>query len=88
VVGAEADAIRSYMNMAELRYLQDSIGDSLAFWRECKDQFLLLFMDGSRFMADNAPPTLLGRALHLVKRLLRFMLCFDVELINKVSPLS
>lgn len=71
------------MNMAELSYLQDSIGESLAFWRECKDQFLLLFMDGSRFMVENPTPSLLGRALHLVKRLLRFMLCFDSELINK-----
>jgi len=72
------------MNMAELRYLQDAIGDSLAFWRECKDQFFLLFMDGPRFSVENASPCLLGRALHLVKRLMRFMLCFDGEL-NKAG---
>ncbi len=27
------------MNMAELRYLQDYIGESLAFWTECRDQY-------------------------------------------------
>src|ERR1700733_5060461 len=73
-----------YMNMAELRYMQDSIAESLTFWRECRDQFFILFMDGPYFVVPEAPPSFLIRALHLLKRLLRFMLCFDSDLVNKV----
>lgn len=28
------------MNMAELRYLQDAVSDSLTFWREFRDQYV------------------------------------------------
>src|ERR1700733_13623394 len=77
-----------YMNMAELRYMQDSIAESLTFWRECRDQFFILFMDGPYFVVPEAPPSFLIRALHLLQRLLRFMLCFDSELVNKVRNLT
>jgi len=69
--------------MAELRYLQDSIADSIVFWRECRDQLLMLFMDGPNFMLQEAPSGFVYQVFVLLKRVVRFMLCFESELINK-----
>jgi len=38
----------SYMNMAELRFLQERFVGSLAWFREVKDTFFALFMNGSQ----------------------------------------
>ncbi|KAL6077951.1 Tetratricopeptide repeat domain containing protein [Balamuthia mandrillaris] len=75
--------LTGYMNMAELRYLQDRITEGLAFWRECRDHLLLLFMDGPHVLLQGAPPKFLRKLQHLLKRVLRFMFCFESELINK-----
>eukprot|EP01087_Luapelamoeba_hula_P007472 TRINITY_DN1836_c0_g1_i1.p1 TRINITY_DN1836_c0_g1~~TRINITY_DN1836_c0_g1_i1.p1 ORF type:complete len:2622 (-),score=441.85 TRINITY_DN1836_c0_g1_i1:2-7072(-) len=75
--------LTGYMNMAELRYLQDQLTDALAFWRECRDQVLILFMDGPHLLLKQYTPSFLAKLQHLMKRLVRFMLCYDSELINK-----
>jgi hypothetical protein len=38
----------SYLNMAEIRFLQGRIDASTAYWSECKDTLFALFMNGSQ----------------------------------------
>eukprot|EP01114_Cavostelium_apophysatum_P005299 TRINITY_DN1611_c0_g1_i1.p1 TRINITY_DN1611_c0_g1~~TRINITY_DN1611_c0_g1_i1.p1 ORF type:complete len:1238 (+),score=381.57 TRINITY_DN1611_c0_g1_i1:3322-7035(+) len=74
---------KSYMNMAELRYLQGDTDAAFAFWTECKDQLFQLFMDGSSLLGKGAPTHFLTKIEHLLKRLTRFLFCFDSDTIAK-----
>src|SRR5688500_15148101 len=47
-------------------------------------RLLTLFMDESTLLGKGSPAHSLMKLFRLFKRLLRFMFCFDAELINKV----
>lgn len=77
--------MHSLMNLAEVRYLQGNIDSALAYWTECKDQILTLYMDGPILMMGNtAPACFIESLLGILQRVVRFMFCFDGAFVNKV----
>ena len=74
---------RTYLNMAELRYLQDRKDSALAFWCECKDLLFQLFFDGQEFIMKDVPPYFIRKILGHLRRLVRLLLAFETPFINK-----
>jgi len=64
------------------------LGHAAAFWVEARDTFFRLFMDGTRCVVPRtAPPGVRLRLFALLRRLTRFLFCFDADYISKVSAL-
>eukprot|EP00761_Pharyngomonas_kirbyi_P003918 gb/GECH01003922.1/.p1 GENE.gb/GECH01003922.1/~~gb/GECH01003922.1/.p1 ORF type:complete len:1560 (+),score=344.98 gb/GECH01003922.1/:1-4680(+) len=76
-------ALEGYITMAELRYLEGQNKSSQAFWEECRRILFQMFMDGpSILVAREAPPGFMSKLYHLLKRLVRLLLCYDTQYIN------
>jgi len=45
----------------------------------------VLFLDGPMLLLKTSPPGFIDKLFALIKRAVRFMMCFDSELINKVT---
>ncbi len=83
-----AFTLHSYLNLAELRFLQKDTTAALTFWKECVDSLQALFMDGVTPLGRLLPPKFYRKLAELFKRAVRFMFCFGSELVNKVRMLS
>lgn len=75
-------ALNSYMNMAELRYLQGKKDIAISFWKECKENLSLYFLDSSKVILNEAPLSFLQNLYHISKRLVRFLFLMPRNFIN------
>ncbi len=46
----------SYLNMAELRFLQRDVASAVSFWAECRDLMLVTFFDGGARSSPSHSP--------------------------------
>ncbi|EGC34039.1 hypothetical protein DICPUDRAFT_153830 [Dictyostelium purpureum] len=74
---------RSYMNMAELKFLQGDRDLAISYWNECRNLYYTLFFDGPSLIIKSAPLQFIKKIYSICKRMLRFLFAFDQELINK-----
>eukprot|EP01156_Anaeramoeba_ignava_P010688 Anaeramoba_ignava/a480497_42.p1 GENE.a480497_42~~a480497_42.p1 ORF type:complete len:801 (+),score=265.40 a480497_42:52-2403(+) len=75
--------LESYLNFAELRYLQNNIKQAYEFWLECRNLFFHLFMNGNEcLVASNSPYELIEKFYCILKRMARFLFCLDNKTIN------
>eukprot|EP01117_Protostelium_nocturnum_P012758 TRINITY_DN4720_c0_g1_i1.p1 TRINITY_DN4720_c0_g1~~TRINITY_DN4720_c0_g1_i1.p1 ORF type:complete len:2345 (+),score=886.19 TRINITY_DN4720_c0_g1_i1:144-7178(+) len=74
---------QSFMNMAELKYLQGETETAIAFWNECKELIVNIFMDGQTLLGKGSPPPIIGKIFKTFQRITRFLFCYDSEFINQ-----
>ncbi|PRP78521.1 hypothetical protein PROFUN_13578 [Planoprotostelium fungivorum] len=77
---------QSFMNMAELKYLQGEQETAVAFWTECKELIMSLFMEDSNYtvlLGKGMPPSMLKKLDHVFSRVTRFMFSLDSTFINQ-----
>ncbi|GAM25504.1 hypothetical protein SAMD00019534_086790 [Acytostelium subglobosum LB1] len=75
--------LRTYMNMAELRFLQGDRDLAISYWTEARNLFYTLFCDGPHFIGKSAPLHFLKKVFESCKRMIRFLFAFDQDFINK-----
>lgn len=76
-------ALNGYINMAELRFLEGKTDAANAFFNECTEQLSNYFLNGTKFVLNEAPPSFLTRMFALVKRVIRFLFCLPKATINR-----
>ncbi|KAJ5069452.1 hypothetical protein M0811_11625 [Anaeramoeba ignava] len=75
--------LRSYLSLAELKYLQKNTKLAKEFWIECRNLFFNLFMNGNdNFLTTNVPFCVLGKLYRIIKRMIRFLFCMEAEMIS------
>ena len=83
-VAAPMLLLEAYLNMAELRKLQQDDFAARAFWWEARDLFLHLFVDGASVpLGRRAPVAMLDKLYAILKRLVRFLAACERPLINQ-----
>lgn len=76
--------LQCYINLAEIRFLQDKFASALAFWKECADTYFSLFMNGSQsVLITKATPGFSANMKTFFKRVVRLLMCLDSEQINQ-----
>lgn len=76
-------ALNGYMNLAETRFLEGKMEAATSFFIECTEQLSNYFLNGTKFILNEAPPSFLARAFALVKRVVRFLFCLPKSHINR-----
>lgn len=76
-------ALNGYLNMAELRFLEGKTDAANTFFVECTEQLSSYFLNGTKFVLNEAPPSFLTRMFALVKRIVRFLFCLPKATINR-----
>jgi len=73
------------MNMAEIRWLEQCMAASLTYWTECRDTLFAFFIESTDpVLLHDAAPDFRLRIYNVFQRLVRLLLCFETEIINKV----
>jgi tetratricopeptide (TPR) repeat protein len=76
-------AINGYMNMAEIRWLEGKTDAATQFFVESTEQLSHYFLNGTKFIMNEGPPSFLGRIFVLVKRIVRFLFFLPKQFINR-----
>eukprot|EP01130_Rhizamoeba_saxonica_P005826 TRINITY_DN2309_c0_g1_i3.p1 TRINITY_DN2309_c0_g1~~TRINITY_DN2309_c0_g1_i3.p1 ORF type:complete len:875 (+),score=170.29 TRINITY_DN2309_c0_g1_i3:504-3128(+) len=75
--------LKSLLNMAELRYLEQKTDEAVLYWKLCAEHLYTFFLDGPSILLSGGPPFALEKVLNLVKRAARMLLCLDGRIINQ-----
>eukprot|EP00472_Partenskyella_glossopodia_P010246 CAMPEP_0197538462 /NCGR_PEP_ID=MMETSP1318-20131121/59735_1 /TAXON_ID=552666 /ORGANISM="Partenskyella glossopodia, Strain RCC365" /LENGTH=2527 /DNA_ID=CAMNT_0043096877 /DNA_START=151 /DNA_END=7734 /DNA_ORIENTATION=+ len=76
--------LKCLVNVAEIRFLQGKYEGALKFWRECKNTFFSVLMNSERcVMVDRATPGMTSNIHSVFHRLVRLLICFHPDMINK-----
>jgi hypothetical protein len=76
--------INTYLNVAEIKFLQGHQKEANLYWSEAKDMFFELFVDGTDIpILYQAPLSYLTQFQMIIKRLVRLLWSLDKEFINK-----
>eukprot|EP00468_Gymnochlora_sp_CCMP2014_P002962 CAMPEP_0167754498 /NCGR_PEP_ID=MMETSP0110_2-20121227/8299_1 /TAXON_ID=629695 /ORGANISM="Gymnochlora sp., Strain CCMP2014" /LENGTH=2366 /DNA_ID=CAMNT_0007640375 /DNA_START=9 /DNA_END=7109 /DNA_ORIENTATION=+ len=76
--------LKCLINVAEIRFLQGKYEASLKYWRECKNTFFTIAMNSERcVMVDRATPAMTGSIHSVFRRLVRLLVCFHPDMINR-----
>lgn len=77
--------MNSYITAAECKYLQGKISSSKSFWCECRDVLFTLFVDSEThvILSTGTPLGVLEKIMAILKRMVRLLLCFEPDFVNK-----
>eukprot|EP01094_Clydonella_sp_ATCC50884_P029158 TRINITY_DN9038_c0_g1_i1.p1 TRINITY_DN9038_c0_g1~~TRINITY_DN9038_c0_g1_i1.p1 ORF type:complete len:1772 (-),score=512.93 TRINITY_DN9038_c0_g1_i1:20-5335(-) len=74
--------LKSYLNIAELRFLEEDTAGAFRYWSECRDALVSLFLLPV-LGKSTTPASMLRKLWRLTSRLVRFMFTMESETINK-----
>ncbi|KAL9649647.1 hypothetical protein ABK040_003324 [Willaertia magna] len=75
-------SLNAYLSTAECKFLQGKISSSKAYWCECRDVFVTLFINHDGQVCTWFTPSYLEKLLIIVKRMIRIFTCYEINFIN------
>lgn len=73
----------SYLNMAELRYIEGNVELSRSYWEECISVLSQYFLDRTKVLLNEAPLSFLEKIHNIIKRATRLLFFFPTDILNK-----